>query len=167
MKTISRTYLESWFYFEIWPNSILFFITEIWPNSNLCISNHPPVIKGRGSGGNKGKWWRCFRKKHKGELIRGPTNTRKIIYQSQRQPCRSAILFIRRKVPERIPDVSANASFFQDEKQLTMGKVDAFYDGLHSPFGLVARWTPWFHFRSQQWSSWKISGFLLHVIACK
>lgn len=39
------------------------------------------------------------------------TRTRKTMYQSQRQPWRSAIVFIRRNVPPRMPDVSANASF--------------------------------------------------------
>lgn len=33
------------------------------------------------------------------------------MYQSQRQPWRAAMLFMRRNVPERMPDVSANASF--------------------------------------------------------
>jgi hypothetical protein len=34
------------------------------------------------------------------------------MYHSQRQPCRAAMLFIRRKVPDKMPDVSANASFW-------------------------------------------------------
>ena len=39
------------------------------------------------------------------------TMRRKIMYHSQRHPCRAAILFMRRKVPARIPDVSEKASF--------------------------------------------------------
>ena len=41
------------------------------------------------------------------------TMTTKTMYHSQRQPCRAAMLFIRRKVPESIPPVSANASFWK------------------------------------------------------
>lgn len=33
------------------------------------------------------------------------------MYHSQRHPCRSAMLFILRNVPARIPPVSVNASF--------------------------------------------------------
>jgi hypothetical protein len=40
------------------------------------------------------------------------TKIRKMMYHNQRQPWRSAMLFIRRNVPERMPDVSANASFY-------------------------------------------------------
>jgi hypothetical protein len=39
------------------------------------------------------------------------TRMMKTIYQSQRQPCRSAIRFMRRNVPARMPDVSEKASF--------------------------------------------------------
>lgn len=34
------------------------------------------------------------------------------MYQSHLQPCRAAIVFILRKVPARIPDVSEKASFY-------------------------------------------------------
>jgi len=39
------------------------------------------------------------------------TMTKNTMYHSQRQPCRVAMLFILRNVPERIPPVSAKASF--------------------------------------------------------
>lgn len=42
------------------------------------------------------------------------TKMRNIIYQSQRHPWRADILFILRKVPDNIPDVSEKASFFQE-----------------------------------------------------
>jgi len=47
------------------------------------------------------------------------TMIRKTKYHSQRHPCRAAMLFIRRKVPESIPPVSANASFYGLKKCLT------------------------------------------------
>lgn len=39
------------------------------------------------------------------------TMIRKTMYHRNRQPCRSAMLFIRLNVPDKIPPVSANASF--------------------------------------------------------
>lgn len=41
------------------------------------------------------------------------------MYHSQRHPCRAAMLFIRRNVPLRIPDVSAKASFCPQHYQPT------------------------------------------------
>jgi len=51
------------------------------------------------------------RRNHHTTMKNQNTTTRKTIYHSQRQPCREAMLFIRRNVPDKIPDVSANASF--------------------------------------------------------
>ena len=39
------------------------------------------------------------------------TTMRKTMYHNQRHPCLAAMLFMRRKVPERMPDVSEKASF--------------------------------------------------------
>ena len=51
-----------------------------------------------------------YRKSHTKKKIQ-PTSTRKSMYNTQRPPCRAAMLFIRRNVPANIPPVSANASF--------------------------------------------------------
>lgn len=52
-----------------------------------------------------------YRRNHHTMRKNQNTITRKTMYHSQRQPCRAAMLFIRRNVPDRMPDVSANASF--------------------------------------------------------
>ena len=56
------------------------------------------------------------------------TMMRKTMYHSQRQPWRSAMLFMRRKVPERMPEVSAKASFCGVkwlDKPVSEGNTDA------------------------------------------
>jgi len=53
----------------------------------------------------------CHRRKNHTMMKNQNTMTTKTMYHSHRQPCRVAMLFIRRNVPDRIPDVSANASF--------------------------------------------------------
>lgn len=54
----------------------------------------------------------CLHRRNHHTMIKNQkTKTRKMMYHNHRQPCRSAMLFIRRKAPARIPDVSANASF--------------------------------------------------------
>lgn len=52
-----------------------------------------------------------YRRNHHTIMKNQNTMTRKTMYHSQRQPWRSAMLFMRRKVPERMPEVSAKASF--------------------------------------------------------
>jgi len=51
------------------------------------------------------------RRNHQTTMKNQKTMTMKTMYHSQRHPCRCAMLFILRNVPERIPDVSAKASF--------------------------------------------------------
>jgi len=53
----------------------------------------------------------CHRRNHHTTMKNQNTNTRNKMYHSHRQPCRCAMLFIRRNVPARMPEVSANASF--------------------------------------------------------
>lgn len=52
------------------------------------------------------------RRNHHTMMKNQKTMMRKTIYQSQRHPCRAAMLFMRRNVPASIPDVSENASFY-------------------------------------------------------
>lgn len=57
----------------------------------------------------------CARERHRRNhhtiMKNQNTTTRKTMYHNHRQPCFEAMLFIRRKVPARIPCVSAKASF--------------------------------------------------------
>lgn len=53
----------------------------------------------------------CHRRNHQTTMKNQKTTMRKTMYHSQRQPCRTAMLFMRRKVPARMPDVSEKASF--------------------------------------------------------
>lgn len=57
----------------------------------------------------------CHRRNHHTTMKNQKTRMRNMMYQSQRQPCRSAILFIRLNVPESMPEVSAKASFCMEE----------------------------------------------------
>jgi hypothetical protein len=56
------------------------------------------------------KLQRHLRNHHRTMIIQ-KTMTKKMMYQSQRQPCRVAMLFILRNVPARMPPVSVKASF--------------------------------------------------------
>lgn len=53
----------------------------------------------------------CHLRNHHTMMKNQKTTIRKTMYHSQRHPCLAAILFMRRKVPARIPEVSENASF--------------------------------------------------------
>lgn len=53
-----------------------------------------------------------YRRNHHTMMKNQNTTTKNTMYQSHRHPCLDAMLFIRRNVPERKPDVSANASFY-------------------------------------------------------
>ena len=55
---------------------------------------------------------RCYRRNHQTTMKNQKTRMRNMIYHSHRQPCRSAMVFILRKVPASMPPVSANASFY-------------------------------------------------------
>lgn len=57
---------------------------------------------------------RYHRRNHQTMMKNQKTMMRNRMYHNQRQPCRAAMLFIRRNVPLRMPEVSAKASFCMD-----------------------------------------------------
>ena len=52
-----------------------------------------------------------YRRNHHTTTKNQKTRMIKMMYPNHRHPWREAILFMRRNVPARMPDVSANASF--------------------------------------------------------
>ena len=53
-----------------------------------------------------------YRRNHHTMMKNQKTTMRKTMYHNQRHPCLAAMLFMRRKVPARMPPVSAKASFY-------------------------------------------------------
>lgn len=78
------------------------------------------------------------RRNHHTTIKNQKTTARKTMYHSQRQPCRSAMLFILRNVPLRIPDVSENASFYPT---LSATFSTTITKAAHVPSAKAAQWT--------------------------
>lgn len=70
-----------------------------------------------------------YRRNHHTTMKNQNTTVRNTIYHSQRQPCFDDMLFMRRNVPDSMPDVSENASFFQaiSQHSLQLNEQDSVY----------------------------------------
>ena len=88
-----------------------------WPLRSSCWKLHTQK-EPRAEGEKQMRKWDYLRNHHT-TMKNQKTKTRKRIYHSHRQPCRSAMLFSLRKVPLRIPEVSEKASFWMHQWTLS------------------------------------------------
>jgi hypothetical protein len=120
-KLVTQNYVVNFnAYHTGWPSlcpgiSMLSCCGPLLTVSNDCCDPHISIVYckyvsewydiGRQSGYNS------YRRNHHTTIKNQKTTIRKMMYHNQRHPWRPAMLFIRRNVPDKMPDVSAKASF--------------------------------------------------------